>query len=137
MKNRIKAVKRMLRKRFPELWWIGIYYWWRARLSSPLSETKIFRQMRRINETNRGTRATSGSARDVLFFASRQDRDQLAMVTTLAWSLQRRGHRPFVVGCDRALDHSCNSGFYPRLNPWLCRLCHHYAAHTHSLTGIP
>lgn len=77
----------------------------------------------------------SGGKR-VLIFATRQDRDQLAMIATLAWALIRRGHTPIILGCDGILTKSCNYGYYPSLSPWICRSCALYAQKTHALTGL-
>lgn len=132
----IRALKARLRSRFPRLWRILIYAWWSVRITTPWTESAFFRGLRRLRrEASPGAMPAEGRKK-ILFFATRQERDQLAMLTTLAWSLQRRGHEVLTLGCDQALTSSCNSGNYPALNPWSCRTCHLYARHTHALSDI-
>ncbi len=121
------------RDRVPGMWRFGTHVWWRIRLSVPWLETSYFRALRKMGGA--ATRPGS-SGRRILFFATRQERDQLAVVATLAWALRRRGHDPVVLGCDRALTHSCNSGNYPALDPWQCRTCALYARHSHAVSGL-
>ena len=133
----IRDIKKWGRKRVPSLWSFGNYAYWRLRLAMPWTETTMFQQIRRIRESNRLDRASCNESRKkVLFFATRQERDQVAMTSMLSWALDRRGHIPIVLGCDRALRTSCNSGMWPKLDPWLCRSCHHYAEHALSLAGM-
>jgi hypothetical protein len=53
----------------------------------------------------------------------------------LRWSLKLRGCNTFVIGCDRALINSCNSGSSPKLNTWQCRSCFNFASNTYNSTG--
>ncbi len=130
----VRRLKAFFRGRVPAAWRLGLFLWWRARLALPWLETAYFRQLRRLRRGAPPPTAGAGGKR-VLFFATRQERDQVAMVTTLAWSLQRRGHSVAVLGCDRVLKRSCNTGNYPRLSHWVCRACHLYASHGHRLVG--
>src|SRR5207237_629783 len=95
-------------------------------------ETAFFTQLRRARDPV----APVAAGTRVLFFASRQERDQVAVATTLAWALQRRGAQVSLLACDGALTKSCNTGYYPKLDPWVCRSCHLYAAHAHQLSGL-
>jgi len=102
-----------------------------------MAEPVFFRQVRRLGKEVHKKAPVSSDGCNILLFATRQDRNQLAIITTLAHALQRRGHTTSFLGCDRALDRSCNYGHYPTLDKWKCRTCHLYAKRTHSLTGIP
>lgn len=126
--------RKYLRQHLPRTWRLATHLAWRARLSNRWTETTLFRQLRAIHR-KRKTAGTSGS--HVLFFASRQERDQVALVSTLASALGLRGHRTTVIGCDHALRQSCNSGFYPEINAWTCRTCHLYARHAREVDGLP
>jgi hypothetical protein len=132
-----KQVKKFVRERAPGLWRAGTYFYWRARLASSWTESDFFGQLRRARETASPAGPSGQPSRKVLFFATRQERDQVAVVATLAWALQQRGHEAAVLGCDRALTSSCNSGHYPVLDPWICRTCDLYARHAHALSGLP
>ena len=73
--------------------------------------------------------------KNILFFSARQDPDQIIVSTILRWSLKLRGCNTYVIGCDRALINSCNSGSSPKLNTWQCKSCFNFANNTYNSTG--
>ncbi len=131
----IAAFKQWGRSKFPHLWNFATYGYWRLRLSNQGAEPLFFQQTRALGRQRRANGSAAG--KDILFFASRQERDQVAIVSTLGWALERRGHKVSVLSCDRALLHSCNTGAFPELSPWICRACHLYVRKTRELDGIP
>jgi hypothetical protein len=130
-----KTVKKFFRERAPGLWRAGTYFYWRARLASAWSESDFFSQLRALPVEQIAPPSAAGKR--VLFFASRQERDQVAVITTLRMALARRGHHTSVVGCDRAVRRSCNTGHFPGLNPWVCRACHLYANRAYQVGRLP
>lgn len=132
-----KTLKQRCRDAAPGVWSLASYVYWHARLSTPWTETDFFKRLRAVRSSEVAPGTAPDRARRVLFFATRQERDQLGVVTTLALALERRGHRLMILACDGALLHSCNSGQYPTLSRWTCRTCHRYARQTHTLSGVP
>ncbi len=111
------------------------YLYWVFRLTVRWTEPDFFRKVR-VNALDLAHKAKirSGGSR-VLLYTIRQDRDQVAMMLTLYWSLRLRGHTPVVTNCDGVLLRTCNYGNYPKLSRWDCQSCALYAKHTHKIAG--
>jgi hypothetical protein len=129
------AIRKVLRESAGGPWRVATYAYWRLRLASRFTETAFFSQLRALPVEQIAPPSAAGKR--VLFFASRQDRDQVAVIATLRMALARRGHHTSVLGCDRAVRRSCNTGHFPGLNPWVCRACHLYANRAYQAGRLP
>jgi hypothetical protein len=134
--GRMLGVRRVLRRWYPPFWHFLSFVWWKTRLAVPAFEPRFFAQLRSVGAEPTPTSAGANPSK-VLFFATRQDRDHVAMVTSLAFALEVRGHATTVLGCDRSLRDTCNYGNYPGLSGFACAACHAYARHTHDVAGHP
>ena len=134
-----RNLKKAAHARFPQAWEMAVWAGWKFRELPGPWEGPLFRRARSIQRHWPVPIAISEapSPQRFLFFASRQDRDQVAVVTTLAWALRLRGHGVCIVGCGRMLRRACNYGNFPDgLSKWKCRNCFDFAHRLYRLSGI-
>ncbi|NQV77219.1 MAG: hypothetical protein HQ490_02560 [Lutibacter sp.] len=94
----------------------------------------VSKKLENIYIKNKNLLVNKPSNKNILFFSARQDPDQIIVSTILRWSLKLRGYNTYVIGCDRALINSCNSGSSPKLNTWQCKSCFYFANKTYNST---
>jgi hypothetical protein len=103
----------------------------------PILQPKAIRALGRITRNeNPDQIERTANPKNILIFASRQAREHLAWNTTIGKALVMRGHRVTVVGCDRFIQMSCNSGHFPELTDAACKNCFLYASQHAKSSGL-
>ena len=93
----------------------------------------MFGQIARIG---RDVPALGNGGKKILFFSTRQERDQVTVTTVLGQALVLRGHEVTALHCDRVLAESCNSGVYPRLTAERCEACYIFTRRARAGSGM-
>jgi len=131
-------IRKSLQRTSPETWNYLTYFRWVLAKYLPFFEPKPFKQMRQITSKKPDSIFCHGGQekKNILFFLTRQERDHLAWMITIALALELRGHKCNFVNCDSFLVNSCNSGFFPYLSKTKCSICHIYAEKLLKLSKI-
>lgn len=130
----LKNIRFKLKKRFTNLYYLSSFIKFLIKKKSYIFNFPVFEKIIKVSKSIPDVEL-SVNTKKILFFSARQDADQVTVLTILRWSLQLRGHKTIVVGCDKAIPNSCNSGSSPKLNKWQCNRCFKYASLFHNLSG--
>ena len=124
-----------LKKKVPNLYYFISFLKQSFRFIIKLFRLPVSKKLENIYIKNKNILVNKPNNKNFLFFSARQDPDQIIVSTILRWSLKLRGCNTYVIGCDRALINSCNSGSSPKLNTWQCKSCFNFANNTYNSTG--
>ena len=130
-----KKIKSDLKKKNPNVFYFFFSLKYFIRNSFLFLRFPVLVKFKDLYEEIKQVKADTVKGNNILFFSARQEPDHLFVLTILRWSLNLRGNKTFVLGCDKAIPTSCNSGSAPSLNKWQCAACYNFASTTHNLTG--
>ena len=102
--------------------WFLLFRW--TRTSAVFEQLKLFASTKSDNTSD----SVSSSSTKILFFATRQDPTHVSWYYLLFNALKVRGNKVSFVGCDRALQKTCNERCYPKNRNYVCDKCYMFAS---------